>query len=334
MAVSKSFFGLRRGSTKSHTYQVYRGLQVTKDRVYDVANPQSTAQMQQRLKLPMVAQAASVLKSLIDHSFEGTEYGEESIKKFRQLNLRSDGLNVTQYVPKGMINTGIADFTISTGSLPKPGLNGQGIVLSGEIPTINLNGTFSSAEFNTPTNGSAVTAEQIAKLGDLIWQNQVYDQLTILVGYSNNDYQFTKGNGETGLANYIRYVVSRIIFDEDRFSENKGWKWIVSSNNYSLTNGYINLDFETGSGSSLGIALSDDYTNSQVLMAGAITSDLQTDTWKRSSEAMLVSTAAESLSYNDVIGTYVSTTNGVSSTKYLNNGSEALDIAGGGNLAS
>ena len=35
MAKSKSFFGLRKGSTKSHTYSTLDGQQITKDRVYD-----------------------------------------------------------------------------------------------------------------------------------------------------------------------------------------------------------------------------------------------------------------------------------------------------------
>lgn len=48
MAKSKSFFGLRRGSTKSQTYSVLKGQQITKDRVSEVSNPKSTNQMRQR----------------------------------------------------------------------------------------------------------------------------------------------------------------------------------------------------------------------------------------------------------------------------------------------
>ncbi|MGF2526098.1 hypothetical protein ACQUW0_27715, partial [Ralstonia pseudosolanacearum] len=51
MAKSKSFFGLRRGSTKSHTYQVNYGQQITKDRVSSVRNPKTTAQVMQRMKM-------------------------------------------------------------------------------------------------------------------------------------------------------------------------------------------------------------------------------------------------------------------------------------------
>ena len=83
MAKSKSFFGLRTGSTKSLTFQVYRGQQITKDRVTKVANPRSTLQMEQRSKLPIVAAARSALKGLVDHSWEGVPYGEQSLPHFQ-----------------------------------------------------------------------------------------------------------------------------------------------------------------------------------------------------------------------------------------------------------
>ena len=80
MAKSKSFFGLRTGSTKSLTFQVYRGQQITKDRVYRVSNPRTEGQMAQRALIPIVAAARSALKGLVDHSFEGVPYGEASLK--------------------------------------------------------------------------------------------------------------------------------------------------------------------------------------------------------------------------------------------------------------
>lgn len=117
MAKSSSFFGLRTGSTKSLTFQVLRGQQITKDRVSRVSNPRTTAQMQQRAVLPMVAAARSALKGLIDHSFEGVPYGEQSLRKFSQLNLRKGALNVESYTPYGYSNPGFSDLIISNGSL-------------------------------------------------------------------------------------------------------------------------------------------------------------------------------------------------------------------------
>lgn len=117
MAKSKSFFGLRTGSTKSLTFQVIRGQQITKDRVYRVSNPRSEAQMTQRALIPIVAAARSQLKSLVDHSFEGVAYGEPSLREFSRLNLRASALDVTSYSPNGVSNAGFANLQVSNGSL-------------------------------------------------------------------------------------------------------------------------------------------------------------------------------------------------------------------------
>ena len=120
MAKSKSFFGLRTGSTKSLTFQTLRGQQITKDRVTSVSNPQTIAQMDQRLLLPMVANARTRLAGLVDHSFEGVPYGYQSLQKFSSLNLQKGALTVSSYVPKGLSDPGRANFIISDGSLHTP----------------------------------------------------------------------------------------------------------------------------------------------------------------------------------------------------------------------
>ena len=117
MAKSKSFFGLRTGSTKSLTFQVYRGEQITKDRVTRVANPRTEAQMKQRAIIPIVAASRAALKGLVDHSFEGVAYGDQSLKKFSALNLRAGSLEVQSYSPNGVSNPGFAALQVSAGSL-------------------------------------------------------------------------------------------------------------------------------------------------------------------------------------------------------------------------
>ena len=117
MAKSSNFFGLRTGSTKSLTFSVYRGQQITKDRVTRISNPRTTAQMQQRALVPMVAAARSTLKGLVDHSFEGVPYGEASLKEFSAQNLKKDFLKVVSYSPKGYSNMGFAEFLVSKGTI-------------------------------------------------------------------------------------------------------------------------------------------------------------------------------------------------------------------------
>lgn len=117
MAKSKSFFGLRTGSTKSLTFQVYRGQQITKDRVTRVTNPRSTLQMEQRSKLPLVAAARSALKGLVDHSWEGVPYGEQSLRTFSSKNLSAGALKVYSYSSPDAPSPGIAEYQVSQGSL-------------------------------------------------------------------------------------------------------------------------------------------------------------------------------------------------------------------------
>ena len=117
MAKSKSFFGLRTGSTKSLTFQVYRGQQITKDRVTRVANPRTTLQMEQRSKLPLVAAARSALKGLVDHSWEGVPYGEQSLRTFSSKNLSAGALKVYSYASPDAPSPGIGEYQVSQGSL-------------------------------------------------------------------------------------------------------------------------------------------------------------------------------------------------------------------------
>lgn len=102
MAQSKSFFGLRKGSTKSLTFQVLNGKQITKDRVYNVKNPQTLSQMQQRALMATAVTAYSKMKAICDHSFEGFEVGSKTMGEFIKNNLAvlsnaMPEINVTEY---------------------------------------------------------------------------------------------------------------------------------------------------------------------------------------------------------------------------------------------
>lgn len=87
MAKSKSFFGLRRGSTKSHTYSILNGQQITKDRVQAVANPKTQKQQFQRAIMASVMAAYSEMKEIEDHAFQGKKKGSENQREFMSRNL-------------------------------------------------------------------------------------------------------------------------------------------------------------------------------------------------------------------------------------------------------
>lgn len=95
MARSKSFFNQRSGSTREHTYYVQDGEQITRSRVSHVKNPRSIAQMQQRMIMATCMAAYKGMKEIVDHSWEGVEYGAKSFQKFMSANskLLRDNIN-------------------------------------------------------------------------------------------------------------------------------------------------------------------------------------------------------------------------------------------------
>lgn len=121
MAQSKSFFGLRKGSTKSLTFSVYNGKQVTKDRVTQVKNPRTSMQMKQRAIMATAIRAYSAMKEICDHSNESLSYGQKTMNWFIRENaklLRSLAPNVNLALAKG--NAVINSYIVSKGSLSAP----------------------------------------------------------------------------------------------------------------------------------------------------------------------------------------------------------------------
>lgn len=123
MAKSKGFFGLRKGSTKSLTYSVLDGMQITKDRVYDVKNPRTESQMRQRMLMTTVGAAYKMLKSIADHSFEGFSSGMQCMRQFNSRNLNrfkqaaaAKGSVAFNSYKDGDINP--LPFILASGSLP------------------------------------------------------------------------------------------------------------------------------------------------------------------------------------------------------------------------
>ena len=88
MAKSNGFFSLRRGSTKSLTFSVLNGRQITKDRVSRVHNPRTQRQQYQRAIMATVKAAYSRMKPIEDHAFEGASGKAANQQRFMAANAR------------------------------------------------------------------------------------------------------------------------------------------------------------------------------------------------------------------------------------------------------
>ena len=349
MAKSKSFFGLRTGSTKSLTFQVYRGQQITKDRVTRVANPRSTLQMEQRSKLPIVAAARSALKGLVDHSWEGVPYGEQSLRTFSSKNLSAGALKVYSYASPDAPSPGIAEFQVSQGSLR--GFNANRDANDGvhfDLPAVIGEGPIVPA-MPKGTKGSTVLYHLMSYFAtnniDALRAGQQLTFLALNVPY----YKTLRNVGGSDSGTYdvpvTRFDVARLIMpdisqitdidtyhdDNDEFeldSEITG----DGDNKFNLrrkdgfcihfwavTDSIIfSCRFETGKGTSMTAA------------RALIVSELVNGVWKRSSSNLHVGSPADTslvkkvFSFDQWASLYAPKQ--IVSSKYLNNGAEKTGI--------
>lgn len=160
MAKSKSFFGLRRGSTKSLTFSVLNGQQVTKDRVYGGKNPRSMAQMIQRMCMATSSAAYAAMKQIVDHSFEGVSYGANTMAKFLSVNTKAlkenyqnagDDFGYNPYGDRGLklgeyvMSQGTASDILAYGLTPQRAAHGVGM----QVTVSGTGGATASNLFST-----------------------------------------------------------------------------------------------------------------------------------------------------------------------------------------
>lgn len=337
MAKSTNFFGLRRGSTKAHTFQVYRGMQITKDRVTAVSNPQSDAQMQQRLKLPVVSEARSVLRDLVNHSWEGVNYGEESLKKFSTRNLEKGALTIKSYVPKGIMDTGVSDLCISDGSLS----NAYQFSAIARAKEDNVYSCASVEIYNFKSLaaiGKVYNENAQLDADAIIWIENTLgldanDQLTFLLQRSTDEYNWADSSDNEYVGYYHRFTVSRLIMDAEKST---AWKFVkattAADTDITITDGFMRINISHDGANEVEVAVGYETPayNKKVVAGCCIFSRQIDNVWRRSPARLILiddNTEFSTNDYNTVVSTYLKST--TASSRYLNTGTEGVNITGG-----
>lgn len=210
MAKSSSFFSLRRGSTKSLTFQVLDGKQVTKDRVSVVANPKTSAQATQRQKLLPAVRFQAIFHDLIDHSWENVQYGQKSIQHFMKKALRA---NIINGMVKGQTGWVPNPYQISEGSLPSMGayLVGNGPT-SAKIDTFGASTSLEELYSSGFQEGDQLTFIAVVEAGTNeqgIVYGMIYDRL--ILNAENTEV------GEKGFTAHTQNNRFVVIFSNDAF---------------------------------------------------------------------------------------------------------------------
>lgn len=120
--------GHARGKVGSLVFSRANGQQITRARAEVVKNPQTDAQVIQRILLNTVAQAYSRMSAICDHSFEGVKTGQDSMSYFMKSNLNALRAKLATYgtletdtvfaCPIGQSFMASNGYQISKGSLP------------------------------------------------------------------------------------------------------------------------------------------------------------------------------------------------------------------------
>ena len=220
MAKSANYYGLRRGSTKSHTYSVMNGQQITKDRVEGGKNPRTLAQMTHRCMVATVGCAYGVMKSICDHSFEEKTAGRQCVSTFMQENLKQIQLSkeydngffgFNKYRESGMQ---AGSYVISKGSLPDA-------LVDGVIDSVDVATKKVTLELVPTLEGT------IAEVADAMGCKNFGDMCTVAIMYPKADgsygfgaVRFTYQSGATVLESFAIAVTGDAAAATPTFTSN------------------------------------------------------------------------------------------------------------------
>lgn len=119
MATSRTggAFGFLRKSVGSVTYSTLKDgkgkrVQVVRSKPTEVANPNTVAQILQRMKVKPASRFYAAYAEVLSNAFEGIQYGDASRREFMRLAMQLDG----PFVPKGANRFIPAVYPVSRGS--------------------------------------------------------------------------------------------------------------------------------------------------------------------------------------------------------------------------
>lgn len=282
MAKSKSYFTLRRGSTKSHTFQVVRGKQITKDRVEAPSNPRTLRQQAQRMYMATASAAYAAMRAIVNHSFEGVAYNSPSMAVFCRLNaiaIRENGIQGANFAMNPYQDRALRPgaYIMSDGSLTE--IDPAKVALPNDAgPSGGDNTAMFGIKMTSPTTNKLLALTG-GKVGDMITCCKIQDVTAA------GDFEFS----------FVRLII--LTADDDALTTaNLASKVTVESNivgTPKVDNGIV------------GIELSDASSLEEEGCVCAIASSLDGYEWKRSFAQMkVVGSFIDAAQNQDAFNTY------------------------------
>lgn len=181
--------------------------QAMRERVYEISNPKSSAQANQRMKMAPAQRVANALNAIIKRSWQGIDYGGKGRQEFMKYALRMT--SGYPFVEEGDNRAIPGEYQISTGS----------------IGTVTMTATDVN-EFRSSLNGAGDT-ETLGDVSDRLVESNAWinygDQVTVILCATN-----ARNSDE--------------ILTADFFWSYKSF--IVDTNDTTPSEGYLGTDIE------------------------------------------------------------------------------------------
>jgi len=329
--------GTQRGRLGQSVLARRNGEQIQRAYVGKIANPRSTGQNYQRMVFATAAAAASALSGIIDHSFEGIKYGQDSrsffmkeaTKMLRGTMQRSAASGWApgacgSYVIKGAGVLVPNYFKVSKGTLTATSVLGN---LKTNIEGIS-NALVMQSALQTATFGN--TAEEYAAALRAAFGCDPGDQMTfIFCGQDTNEaHAVASYNGKNNYQSYVQ--IARVIFKPFEDIAQEGgtlslFTAIGGGTNYQINPVVINersinaadVLFKADGNTTLIATGASPIT---IFAAAMIRSKLVSGSWLRSSAFLSVNPRAIGPVGPDVVGSYGNNAEvSFGSDRYLNN---------------
>lgn len=280
--------------------------QGAREYVAEVANPQTAAQNAQRMKLAPAANFYRGLAVILDHSWQGVKYGNDSRQYFMKMALSNANGSVFPFVLKGEKRFIPGEYPISRGSLAPVFVNdinaNQQIISSlADNGDLDVTGPFASVVASLLQSNPTLAAQ---------------DQVTVVATYEHDDSYYP--------------LYRRILLNVNDFgdTEAQSFQTICHKNGMEITSVDGQLAFRLGSLVGEGDdaefqAISDVCVGAAIIISRRNGDGNQTSNWLRSAADLFVTDeflakwmSAEQ--YAAAIASYSKSTTATTSNYYLN----------------
>lgn len=295
MAKGNMFLGMSRGSVGDVTFYRSRGNQVARARNRKPMNPKTEAQTIQRMILATASKAYSRMKRIVDHSFQGVQYGGVSQSYFLKRamedlrNWIAQTITITGEYPAALRNPLLyrgLSFPLDAHQ------SGVGLLISeGTIPSV-------PAVLNTPEAGTDAVVDYFGGL--ITAEGAVPTVLAVMnaFGAQKGDQITSVGLLADGSFSASRYVIKSDASDDDLESDWEDGAAAFDELKTVIGNVYINFKAGTAANQRKAFVSA---SAGELIAAGIIISRKVGDVWQRSTQRLVWLSDAGDYTTTDVV---------------------------------